>query len=227
MEALTIILVDGVVGAGKTTLSELISERYNIPLFEELSNQDTENLLDRFYAKKTRWAFTLQIHFLNERFRMIKDIHDAGHGILDRSIFGDNIFAEMLAEDLEDGGEGMTWEEYRTYDTLLDNMLEHSQPPELLIYLQCSPDVAKQRIDSRGRGLESTVEMEYWERLNDKYEAWYQDYKHSPKILINVDNLDFANNKDDQESVLALIGQALKDIGYIEEDPHLQLSMTV
>lgn len=212
---MTIILVDGVVRVGKTTLAKLLSERFHIPLFEELSNADTEDLLNRFYADKTRWAFTLQIHFLNERFRMIKEIHKKGHGILDRSIFGDNIFAEMLAEDKEAGGEGMTYEEYRTYDTLLDNMLEHAQPPDLLIYLECSPEVAKQRIDNRGRGLESTVEMSYWERLNQKYSDWYENYKHSAKVLINVDNLDFANNKEDQESVLAFIGKTLKDIGYI------------
>jgi len=212
---MTIILVDGVVGVGKTTLAKLLSKKFNIPLFEELSNADTEDLLNRFYSDKTRWAFTLQIHFLNERFRMIKNIHKEGRGILDRSIFGDRIFAEMLAEDREAGGEGMTLEEYRTYDTLLDNMLEHAQPPDLLIYLECSPKVAKHRIDSRGRGLESTVEMSYWERLNQKYSDWYENYKNSAKVLINVDNLDFANNKEDQESILAFIEKTLKDINYI------------
>lgn len=215
---MTIILVDGTVGAGKTTLSELIAERFNIPLFEELCNPDTEQLLNRFYAKRTRWSFTLQVHFLNERFRMIKDIHKEGHGILDRSIFGDRIFAEMLAEDLEDGGEGMTWQEYRTYSTLLDNMLEHAQPPQLLIYLQCTPEVAKKRIDSRSRGLESTVEMGYWSRLNQKYESWYQEYEHSPKILINVDHLDIVNNEEDKEYVLSLIGKTLVDLGYMTEE---------
>lgn len=215
---MTILLVDGVVGAGKTTLAHLISERFNIPIFEELGNPDAERLLNRFYAKKTRWAFTTQIFFANERWEMIKKVHEEGHGILDRSIFGDNIFASMLAEDLEDGGEGMTWEEYRTYKKLLDQILEHSQPPELLVYLQCSAEVAKQRIDNRGRGIESEVEMAYWERLNDKYDVWYQDYDHSPKILINVDNLDFANNEEDKESVLALVGEALEKIGYTNKE---------
>ncbi|MGH1263443.1 deoxynucleoside kinase [Bacillus cereus] len=215
---MTILLVDGVVGAGKTTLAQLISERYNIPIFEELGNPDAERLLNRFYAKKTRWAFTTQIFFANERWEMIKKVHEEGHGILDRSIFGDNIFASMLAEDLEDGGEGMTWEEYRTYKKLLDQILVHSQPPELLIYLQCSAEVAKQRIDNRGRGIESEVKMAYWERLNDKYDVWYQDYDHSPKIVINVDNLDFANNEEDKESVLALVGEALEKIGYTNKE---------
>ncbi|MEX3713420.1 deoxynucleoside kinase [Cytobacillus horneckiae] len=224
---MTILLIDGVVGAGKTTLANLISERFNIPIFEELENADSDRLLNRFYAKKTRWSFTTQIFFATERWKMIKEVHKTGSGILDRSIFGDNIFAEMLAEDLEDGGEGMTWEEYRTYHSLLTQILEYSQPPELLIYLQCSPAKAKERIDSRDRGLESEVEMNYWNRLNDKYEEWYQDYKHSPKILINVDNLDFANNEEDKQSVLLLIGKALEDIGYIESSKYKQLSLEI
>lgn len=215
---MTIILVDAVVGAGKTTLAQLISERFKIPIFEELGNPDSERLLNRFYAKKTRWSFTTQIFFATERWEMIRKVHEAGHGILDRSIFGDNIFASMLAEDLEDGGEGMTWEEYRTYEKLLNQILQHSQPPELLVYLQCSPELAKSRIDKRGRGIESAVDMAYWERLNDKYEDWYHEYNHSPKLLINVENLDFANNEEDKESVLAIIGEALKDIGYVEVD---------
>ncbi|MEK1828878.1 deoxynucleoside kinase [Priestia megaterium] len=213
---MTIILIDGPVGVGKTTLSELVAKEFDIPMFAELSNPYTESLLDLFYADKSRWAFTLQIHFLNERFRMIKDIHKEGHGILDRSVFGDHLFAHMLTEDRMAGGEGMTEEEFATYSTLLDNMLEHAQPPDLLIYLQCSPEVAKQRIDKRGRGLESEVEMSYWERLNEKYDDWYQDYKHSSKILISVDHLDFVNNEDDKQGVLSLIGNTLADLGYIE-----------
>lgn len=224
---MTILLIDGVVGAGKTTLSKIVSERFNIPLFEELNNPDSERLLNRFYKKKTRWSFTTQIFFATERWKMIKEVHKAKKGILDRSIFGDNIFAEMLAEDLEDGGEGMTWEEYRTYHSLLNQILEHSQPPELLIYLQCSPNKAKERIDKRSRGNEKGVDMAYWERLNDKYEEWYQDYKHSPKILINVDHLDFANNPEDTESILSLIGKSLEDIGYIKSKEYTQLSLEI
>ena len=105
-----VIIVDGVVGAGKSTLSEKISKTLNIPVFYELQNQTTMNLLEDFYRDKSRWSFALQIHFLNERFRMIKEIHKNGSGILDRSIFGDRIFAQMLNED-----GWMTDDEFDTY----------------------------------------------------------------------------------------------------------------
>lgn len=208
-----VIVIDGVVGCGKSTLAELIEKELGIKLYPEIGSQDTLNLLDRFYAKKTRWAFTTQIHFLNTRFAQIKDIHRNNGGILDRSIFGDRIFAEMLAEDLEDGGEGMTWEEYRTYDTLLDSMLEHAQEPTLMIYLDCDVDTAVDRIAKRNRGIESEVERTYWERLNEKYTKWYETYDKSPKIKINVAELDYVNNEDHKREVVQIVKDALIKIG--------------
>ncbi|MCM3791403.1 deoxynucleoside kinase [Domibacillus indicus] len=204
------IVVEGTVGAGKSTLSHLISDHFHIPVFEELGNPDTEKLLDRFYGERSRWSFTTQIHFATERWQMIKHISEQRCGVLDRSIFGDQIFAKLLSED-----GSMTPEEYRIYEKLLAAIVETTRAPDLLVYLQCDTERAKERIDRRGRGLESKVEMKYWERLNEKYEAWYQGYQYSPKILLGVNHLDFANNEEDRESVLSLIGKALKDIQYL------------
>ena len=136
----------------------------NIPVFYELTNDTTTNLLEEFYKDKKRWSFTLQIHFLNERFRMIKEIHKNGGGILDRSIFGDRIFAQMLNED-----GWMTNDEFETYSTLLDNMLEHAKKPDLLVYIDCDLETAIQRIGIRGREMEQSVDEVYWKRLNEKY----------------------------------------------------------
>lgn len=207
-----VLVIDGVVGCGKTTLAKILEKELDMPLYEEIGSQDTINLLDRFYAKRTRWGFTLQIHFLNTRFRQIKDIHENGGGMLDRSIFGDRLFAEMMAEDLEDGGEGMTWEEFRTYSTLLDSMLEHAQAPTLLVYLECDVDTAIGRINKRDRGLESKVERGYWERLNDKYSTWFEQYSASPKVKINVANLDYANNEEDRKKVIEIVKAELAKV---------------
>ena len=178
----TVIIVEGQIGVGKTTMGEILEARLGKPLFRELNNPGTLSLLDRFYADKPRWAFTLQVHFLNERFRMIKDIFRNGGGILDRSIFGDRIFAQVLHEDGD-----MTDEEYDTYATLLDNMLEHVQEPSLLIYLDCSVDTAMARIKKRNRGLESSIPREYLSRLNEHYLAWYSSYRRSPKVWIDTE----------------------------------------
>lgn len=178
-----VIVIDGVVGAGKSTLAQKLSEKLNIPIYFELQNQTTLNLLEEFYKDKKRWSFTLQIHFLNERFRMIKEIHRNGGGILDRSIFGDRIFASMLNED-----GWMTDEEFETYTTLLDNMLEHSKNPDYLIYIDCDLETAMKRIKVRGREMEQAVDVNYWNRLNQKYQEWYDGYDLSDKIAIDANS---------------------------------------
>ena len=177
-----VIIVEGQIGVGKTTIGELLEARYGIPLFRELTRDSTLQLLDRFYADKRRWAFTLQVHFLNERFRMIKDIFRNGGGLLDRSIYGDRIFADLLHDDGD-----MTDEEFETYETLLENMLEHAQKPDLLVYLDCSVDTAMERIRRRNRGLEGGIPRDYLEKLNARYLSWFDRYDLSPKIMVDTE----------------------------------------
>lgn len=177
------IVIEGTVGCGKTTLAKYLSEYTGIKLYEELINEDTNTLLNKFYNDLKRWSFPLQIHYLNERFNMIKNINKNNNGILDRSIYGDKIFAQMLNED-----GNMTNEEYRTYISLLDNMLEHVTPPELIVYLKCSTKIAIDRLNGRNRGSEKNVPISYWTRLNEKYDEWYNNFDLSNKIIIDVDN---------------------------------------
>ncbi|AOT69696.1 deoxynucleoside kinase [Geosporobacter ferrireducens] len=199
-----VICIDGVVGSGKTTLAELLEKKLNLKLYNELANQDTEILLDKFYRDRHRWAFTMQIHFLNERFRMIKEVHKNRGGLLDRSIFGDKIFASMLHEDGY-----MSREEFLTYSTLLDNMLEHTQPPLLMIYLKCSVDKAVENIQKRGRAYELIVPRIYWERPNEKYTQWHKEYQLSPLLAIDVDHLDILLQQD---LILEIIGDQIKKL---------------
>ena len=197
------IIIEGQIGVGKTTMGEILEREAGVPLFRELTNPYTLNLLDRFYADKKRWAFTLQIHFLNERFRMIKEIFRNGGGTLDRSIFGDRIFAEMLHHDGD-----MLEEEFQTYSTLLDNMLEHAQSPDLLVYLDCTVDTAIERIRKRNRGLESGIPREYLENLNARYLSWFEAYDLSPKIKIDTEALPL-EDPEGRKRVLANIWEML------------------
>jgi len=177
------IVIEGTVGVGKTTLGKFLSDLINIKLHEELTSGDTRILLDKFYEDQERWSFALQIHFLNERFRMIKEINSVDSGILDRSIYGDKIFAQMLNEDGK-----MSNEEYNTYETLLNNMLEHVKPPHLMIYLKCQTETATKRVAIRNRSTESHMPITYWQRLNQKYDIWYNNYNSSEKMCFEVDN---------------------------------------
>jgi len=176
-------MVDGNIGAGKTTISRLISEKYDLQLYEELINKKTENILSRFYNDMTRWAFTLQIHFLNERFKMIKEAMTYP-SIIDRSIYGDLVFAKVLHEDGH-----MTDEEYSVYRTLFSNMEPHFDKPDTLIYLNVSPEKALERIHKRGRESEQSIPLEYLQRLDREYENWLSTYTGKVKV--------FDYNRDD------------------------------
>lgn len=168
------IVLDGNIGAGKTTISRLISEEYNIPLHEELLSNSTTKLLGNFYNDMTRWAFTLQVHFLNERFKMLKN----NSGIYDRSIYGDLIFAAVLHQDGH-----MTDQEYEIYTTLFSNMEPHIQKPDLLIYLDTTPEKSLERIQNRGRESEKNIPLSYLEKLDNEYRKWLSNYDGEVKIF--------------------------------------------
>ncbi len=203
------ITIDGVVGVGKTTLMDIMVKELGYTPFEEPVVNNP--ILDKFYYDRERYSFPLQVFFLNERFKHIKNASTINQAILDRSIYGDVIFAKML----KDNGE-MSVEEFDIYLSLFKNMIEHCQPPALMIYLEISPAEAIRRITKRGRSYEVDTENAYWERLNKEYKEYFGEYNASPVLKINVDNLDFENNPADRKYVLALIKKELEALNVFE-----------
>ncbi|MED0659811.1 deoxynucleoside kinase [Bacillus smithii] len=195
------IVIDGVVGVGKSTLMEILEKNGYIAFKEPVTNNP---ILDKFYYDRERYSFPLQIYFLNERFKQIKKASQYPNSVLDRSIYGDVIFAKML----RDNGE-MSEVEFQIYLDLFGNMMEHLKAPKLLVYLEISTDEAIKRIKKRGREYEQVVEREYWERLNQNYRDYFEQYSFSPVLKINVDQIDFENNLEDREYVLNLIEKSL------------------
>lgn len=196
------ICIDGIVGVGKSSLAKLISERYNIKLYEEpvLDNP----ILDKFYYNKKRWSFPLQIFFLNKRFKMIKEADKLGACVMDRSIYGDVIFSKMLENDKD-----MTNEEFNLYEELLYNMLENVKKPELMIYLESSVESAVKKIKKRAREYEQVVPIDYWISLDKNYREYFKNYNFSDVLKINVDNIDFVNNMEDREYIFDIIDKKL------------------
>ncbi|WP_253287451.1 deoxynucleoside kinase [Clostridium bornimense] len=204
-ESWPMIVVDGVVGVGKTTLMNILVKEFGYTAFLEPVVDNP--ILDKFYYDRKRYSFPLQIFFLNNRFRYIKEASLIDKAVLDRSIYGDLIFAKLLVENDE-----MDEEEYNIYLDLFENMVEHLSPPKLMIYLETSVDDAIKKINKRGRDYEQVVEKDYWLRLNKQYTEYFKDYSISPLLKINVDSLDFENNPKDREYVLGLIKDALDKI---------------
>ena len=124
---------------------------------------------------------------------------------MDRSIYGDMIFAKLLYEE-----GNMEKDEFILYRDLLTNMLDHVQAPKLMIYLKIDTDSAIERIKKRGRDYEQIVERDYWENLNKEYEDYFSNYNLSPLLVIEAAKYDIVGNLKDREEVLHIIRQAME-----------------
>ncbi|MGB7498801.1 MAG: deoxynucleoside kinase [Moheibacter sp.] len=186
------IAIAGNIGAGKTTLTQLLAKNFKWkPQFEDI---DQNPYLDDFYNDMETWAFNLQIYFLGSRFKQIKEIRESGLDIIqDRTIHED---AYIFASNLHDMGLLMT-RDYENYLTVFNLMNSFVQAPDLLIYLRASIPTLVKQIHQRGREYESSISIEYLNRLNEKYEEWVKNYNEGKLLIIDVDNLDFVNNPED------------------------------
>ncbi len=191
------IAIAGNIGAGKTTLTNLLAKHYKWePHFESVAENP---YLDDFYSSMERWSFNLQIYFLNTRFRQILEIRESGKNIIqDRTIYEDaNIFAPNLhAMGL------MTNRDFSNYETLFELMERLVAPPDLLIYLRASIPTLVGQIHRRGREFENSISIDYLSRLNERYEAWISTYKKGKLLIIDVDNLNIVDNQEDLGSVI-------------------------
>lgn len=194
------IAVAGNIGAGKTTLTKLLSKHFKWDAhFEDVEDNP---YLDDFYHSMERWSFNLQIFFLNSRFRQILNIRKSGKKtIQDRTIYED---AFIFAPNLHAMGL-MTNRDYNNYKELFDLMEGLIGPPDLLIYLRSSiPNLVKQ-IHARGRDYENSISIDYLSRLNERYEAWIQTYDKGKLVIIDVDNIDYVNNPEDLGNIIQKI----------------------
>ena len=186
------IAIAGNIGAGKTTLTQLLAKHYKIEA--QLEDVVDNPYLDDFYNEMERWSFNLQVYFLNSRFRQVVQIRKSGKNIIqDRTIYEDaNIFAPNLhAMGL------MTNRDYDNYSALFKLMESTVQAPDLLIYLRSSIPNLVNQIHKRGRDYENSISIDYLSRLNERYEAWIHGYDKGRLLIIDVDPLDFVENAED------------------------------
>jgi deoxyadenosine/deoxycytidine kinase len=199
------IAIAGNIGAGKTTLTKLLAKNYKFN--KQLEDVVKNPYLDDFYNQMERWSFNLQIYFLNSRFRQVKEIHEKNKNVIqDRTIYEDaNIFAPNLhAMGL------MTNRDFKNYRSLFDLMEGNVAAPDLLIYLRSSIPNLVSQIHKRGREYENSISIEYLSRLNERYEAWIHNYKKGPLLVIDINDLDFVENKEDLKEIISLIDKKMK-----------------
>lgn len=197
------IAIAGNIGAGKSSLTELLANHFGWePFFESV---DDNPYLADFYDDMRRWSFNLQIYFLSSRFRHHKSIVEKpGSIVQDRTIYED---VEIFAKNLHEMGL-MSDRDFNNYESLFQEMTHFLQPPDLLIYLRAQVPTLVKQIQQRGRDYENTIRIEYLERLNRLYEDWIGRYPHE-KLIIDTDDLDFVNSQEDLGKVIELVEQRL------------------
>jgi deoxyadenosine/deoxycytidine kinase len=198
------IAVAGNIGAGKTTLTELLSKHYRwIPHFEDV---DQNPYLFDFYEDMPRWSFNLQIFFLNSRLNQLLEIKRGTETVIqDRTIYED---AHIFAPNLHEMGL-MSKRDFDNYFDFFQNLRQLVEPPDLLIYLQASVPTLVGQIQKRGREYEENIRLDYLKRLNDYYNKWIDGYKEGPLLVINVDQNKFAENEEDFGEIITRIDSQL------------------
>ncbi len=198
------IAIAGNIGSGKTTLTSLLSKHYGWePFFEPV--EDNPYLQD-FYNDMKRWSFNLQVYFLNRRFEDIVRILKSENTIIqDRTIYED---ARIFAPNLHSMGL-MDSRDFDNYNSLFELMLSLVKPPDLTIYLRSSIPNLVAQIQRRGRDFESSIRIDYLTGLNERYENWIEEYKDGPKLIINVDELQFENSPEHFDSIINKIDSQL------------------
>lgn len=198
------IAIAGNIGAGKTTLTTLLAKHYGWEAHYE--DVDCNPYLNDFYHDMQRWSFNLQIYFLNNRFSQIIDFRHSGKTVIqDRTIYED---AEIFAPNLHDMGL-MSTRDFTNYHSLFNLMGKLIQAPDIIIYLRATIPTLVKQIQKRGRDYENTIRLDYLNQLNQRYEAWATRYNLGKMLIVNVDELNFAENAEDLSKVIDKIDAQL------------------
>lgn len=198
------IAVSGNIGAGKTTLTEMLAKHYGWQA--EFESVDNNPYLKDFYGDMAKWAFHLQVYFLNSRFEQINKLRAGDRTIIqDRTIYED---AYIFAKSLHKQG-FFKDRDYENYQALFDSMIRFVQPPDLLIYLKSDISKLVKNIETRGRDYESQIRIDYLKGLNHHYEDWISDYNEGRLLVIEVSDIDFVKNQEDFSDIVFKIDTEL------------------
>ena len=201
------IAIAGNIGAGKTTLTKLLSKHYRWQAhYEEVLENP---YLDDFYHEMERWSFNLQVYFLNSRFRQLKKFKASNKDFIqDRTIYEDS---RIFAPNLHAMGL-MNQRDFNNYQSLFGLMESMVEGPDMLIYLRSSIPNLVHKIHKRGREYENSISIEYLSRLNERYEAWISTYDKGKLLIVDVDQFDFVENKGDLGKIIEKIDAELNGL---------------
>ncbi len=200
------IAIEGVIGVGKTSLTNLLAERMNARLV--LENPEENPFLQDFYRDQAAYAFQTQIFFLLSRYKQQKEFpqQDLFHPITiaDYLFAKDKIFAHITLSE----------NELVLYHHIMELMESGIPKPDIVIYLQSSTDRLMKNIKIRGRDYEKPMTEEYIRTLNEAYNHFFFNYHDTPLLVVNSSRIDFVNKEKDLENLIEVITRPISGISY-------------
>jgi len=200
------IAVEGVIGAGKTSLSRKIKDKLNAEFIAE--QFDVNPFLENFYSNRKRYAFQTQMFFLINRFKQQQELNQENlftqYIVCDYLFEKDKIFAYL----------NLNEEELKLYETLFPLLARNLRKPDVVVYLQSSIDRLMYNIKKRNRRIERNLTRSYIEELSDAYNHFFFRYNATPLLIVNSTEIDFVNSEDDFNELFIQIFR--EDRGFIE-----------
>ena len=191
------VVVEGPIGAGKTSLTHKLAEHLNADTL--LENADENPFLPRFYQEPKRYALPTQLHFLFDRSRQLRelaqgDLFSAGT-VSDFLMDKDMLFARLNLDD----------DEFELYQKVYADLAPQAPTPDLVIYLQAPIDALQERVNRRGVEFERGMDADYLQRLSNSYSEFFHRYEAAPLLIVNTSNLNFAESEEDFQLLLERI----------------------
>lgn len=191
------IVVEGPIGAGKTSLARAFADRCGGTLL--LEDPQANPFLARFYQDAPRYALPAQLFFLFQRVNQVRELGQADLfrrlTVADFMLDKDPLFARMTLAD----------DELQLYRQIYDHLKPQAPAPDLVIYLQASPETLVDRVERRGASFERGLSADYLVRLADAYTRFFHQYDASPVLIVNSENLNFVDAPGDFDLLLARI----------------------
>lgn len=192
------LVIEGNIGAGKTSLSQMLAEKYNAKLILE---QFAENpFLPKFYKNPDKYSFQLETSFLIDRYSQLKK--DLGNlDLFKNFLISDYYFSKSLIF----AGQTLEGEEYQLYRKIFKIIYSSLPKPDLYVYLHVSVDKLLENIKKRGREYEKTIKPEYLKKIQDAYFSYFKQQKDFKFLIIDTNNIDFVNQQHDFEKIIGTI----------------------
>jgi deoxyguanosine kinase len=188
------VVVEGVIGVGKTSLTRMLAERLQGKLI--LEEVEENPFLKDFYRDRERFAFQTQMHFLFSRFQQQRNLRQM-------ELFSERMISDYLFQkDRIFAGLNLSERELALYDRLVGWLELEVLAPDVVVYLQANPDVLMKRIAKRGRPFEKDMDPAYIKQLNEAYNHFFFHYSGAPLLVVNTNAIDFVNNPEDFEDLL-------------------------